>query len=120
MARTRRTAVIDPATGKPLPNGVIYRGPLQYRARKLVNGHRVTKTFTKAAAVPMKRKVSHTPTCESQPLVNWPIIFGAVAMRAIRKMSGTATTPLMTAVIINAFTGSMPTKVVASLSEMIV
>ena len=49
MARTRTTAAADPATGKPLPDGVTYRGPSQYRARKLVEGVRVTKTFPKAA-----------------------------------------------------------------------
>ncbi|MFT8803773.1 MAG: hypothetical protein ABF876_05540 [Acetobacter aceti] len=38
----------DPATGKPLPQGVLYRGPKQYRARKLVHGHRVTRTFESA------------------------------------------------------------------------
>ncbi|GAJ30742.1 site-specific integrase [Acidomonas methanolica] len=38
----------DPATGKPLPQGVLYRGPKQYRARKLVHGHRVTRTFENA------------------------------------------------------------------------
>lgn len=38
-------AGIDPATGKPLPAGVIYRGELQYRARKMVAGARITKTF---------------------------------------------------------------------------
>lgn len=31
MARIRQTAVTDPTTGKPLPNGVIYRGPLQWK-----------------------------------------------------------------------------------------
>jgi integrase len=50
MARKRREALIDPATGKPLPDGVTYRGPLQYRARRLVNGRRTTKTFTKASS----------------------------------------------------------------------
>ena len=49
MVRMRDTAVVDPATGKLLADGVSYRGPAQYRARKLVDGHRITKTFTKAA-----------------------------------------------------------------------
>src|SRR6185312_5930860 len=40
--------LLDPATGKVLPNGVTYRGPEQYRARKLVDGHRVNKTFKTA------------------------------------------------------------------------
>jgi integrase len=48
MARTRSTPAHDPETGKPLPDGVAFRGPGQYRARKLVNGSRVTKTFTTA------------------------------------------------------------------------
>ncbi|HUA55758.1 MAG TPA: tyrosine-type recombinase/integrase, partial [Candidatus Sulfotelmatobacter sp.] len=39
---------IDPATGRQLPSGVQYRGPMQYRARKLVHGKRVTKTFDTA------------------------------------------------------------------------
>jgi integrase len=46
MARRRREPALDPATGKPLPDGITYRGPAQYRARKLVKGHRITKTFT--------------------------------------------------------------------------
>jgi integrase len=45
MARKRTTLVLDPATGKPLHDGVVYRGPAQYRARKLVDGQRFTKTF---------------------------------------------------------------------------
>jgi len=49
MARRRISEILDPATGKPMPEGVAYRGPSQYRARKLVDGRRVTKTFTKAA-----------------------------------------------------------------------
>jgi integrase len=48
MGRIRQTPAIDPATDKPLPNGVIYRGPSQYRARKLVNGRRINQTFTSA------------------------------------------------------------------------
>ena len=38
----------DPATGKPLPQGVSCRGPLQYRARKRVDGTRQTRTFETA------------------------------------------------------------------------
>ncbi len=49
MARKRDAATVDPATGRPLPDGVTYRGPAQYRARKLVDGRRITKTFTKPA-----------------------------------------------------------------------
>ncbi len=48
MARVRQNVVLDPATEKPLPDGVVCRGPSQYRARKLVNGRRVTQTFTTA------------------------------------------------------------------------
>ncbi len=49
MARKRNADTVDPATGRSLPDGVSYRGPAQYRARKLVDGRRVTKTFTKPA-----------------------------------------------------------------------
>lgn len=40
---------IDPATRKPLPKGVSYRGPKQYMARKVVNDRRVQQTFSTAA-----------------------------------------------------------------------
>ena len=40
---------IDPATGKSLSPGVGYRGSHQYRARKLVDGKSVAKTFDKLA-----------------------------------------------------------------------
>src|SRR5260370_32156712 len=39
---------IDPATGRQLPDGIQYRGPKQYRARKLLHGKRVTRTFDTA------------------------------------------------------------------------
>ena len=46
MARNKdKENKLDPATGRPLPQGVQYRGPLQYRSRKLVDGSRITKTF---------------------------------------------------------------------------
>jgi integrase len=46
MGRTKSTEnALDPATGKPLSPGVGYRGPHQYRARKLVDGKSVAKTF---------------------------------------------------------------------------
>ncbi|MCW3474957.1 hypothetical protein [Limobrevibacterium gyesilva] len=49
MARTKsKENSLDPATGRPLPLGVAYRGPYQYRARKLIDGTRVTKTFETA------------------------------------------------------------------------
>ena len=48
MGRSRETETLDPATGRPLPDGISLRGPGQYQARKLVNGQRVTKTFTSA------------------------------------------------------------------------
>jgi integrase len=35
----------DPATGRPLSPGVGYRGPFQYRARKLIDGKPVARTF---------------------------------------------------------------------------
>jgi len=48
MGRIRREPVVDPATGKALPDGVSYRGPGQYLARKLVNDRRVVKTLESA------------------------------------------------------------------------
>jgi integrase len=46
MGRVRAAAnAIDPATGRPLSPGVGYRGPGQYRARKLIDGKPTTKTF---------------------------------------------------------------------------
>jgi len=48
MGRLKSTPATDPSTGKLLPDGVQYRGPRQYRARKLVNGKRVAKTFDTA------------------------------------------------------------------------
>jgi len=44
-ARKRDTEIIDSATGKALPEGVTYRGPSQCRARKLVDGRRITEAF---------------------------------------------------------------------------
>ncbi|WP_179193778.1 hypothetical protein [Acetobacter malorum] len=43
---SRRT---DPATGKPLPRIVSYRGPKQYMTRKVVDGRRVQQTFSPTA-----------------------------------------------------------------------
>jgi integrase len=40
---------MDPATGKPLPRGVSYRGPKQYMTRKVVDGRRIQRTFSTAA-----------------------------------------------------------------------
>jgi len=48
MGRKRTVPAHDPATDKPLSDGVTYRGPAQYRARKLVDGRRLTKTFSTA------------------------------------------------------------------------
>ena len=49
MARKRNPDnQLDPATGRPLPAGVTYRGPAQYRVRKMVNGKRLTETFETA------------------------------------------------------------------------
>jgi integrase len=46
MARLRAAEnAKDPATGRPLSPGVNFTGPGQYRARKLVDGVRVMKTF---------------------------------------------------------------------------
>ncbi|MBB6255430.1 site-specific integrase [Nitrospirillum iridis] len=49
MGRPRSDIAADPVTGKPLASGVSYRGPGQYRARKMVDGRHITKTFPKAA-----------------------------------------------------------------------
>jgi integrase len=48
MGNNRRKPAVDPSTGKLLPQGVAYRGPGQYWARKLVNGRRVAKTLETA------------------------------------------------------------------------
>lgn len=48
MGRLRAEPLVDPSTGKLLPEGVWYRGKDQYLARKLVNGRRVAKTFETA------------------------------------------------------------------------
>jgi integrase len=49
MAMTRAPEnAKDPGTGKSLPDGVTYRGRAQYRARKLIDGVRHTKTFNTA------------------------------------------------------------------------
>lgn len=46
MARTRSAENLkDPATGRPLTPGVEYRGPAQDRARKMVDGKRIKRTF---------------------------------------------------------------------------
>ncbi|KXV54657.1 DNA recombinase, partial [Acetobacter tropicalis] len=43
------SAKIDPATGRPLPAGVEYRGKGQYRARKrIAGGERIHQTFASA------------------------------------------------------------------------
>ena len=56
MGAKRTIQAIDPATGKPLPEGVQYRGPKQYWARKLVSGKRVAKTFDTAKEASSWRK----------------------------------------------------------------
>lgn len=49
MARTKSVEKsTDPATGRPLPQGVTHLGALRYRTRKLVDGKRVNKTFPTA------------------------------------------------------------------------
>jgi integrase len=48
MTHNRTLCSTDLATGKPLPKGIVCRGPGQYRARRLVDGQRITKTFTTA------------------------------------------------------------------------
>ena len=70
MARTRTLPALDPATAKSLADGVLCRGPGQYRARKLVNGQRITKTFTTVRLVargcPWSRRsprITSPPSC---------------------------------------------------------
>ena len=49
MARTKSIEnSTDPATGRPLPQGVTCLGAMRYRTRKLVDGKRVNKTFPTA------------------------------------------------------------------------
>ncbi|GBQ83658.1 phage DNA recombinase [Asaia krungthepensis NRIC 0535] len=48
MSESERSGT-DPATGKPLPKGVWYRGAGQYQARKMVDGKRLRKTFASSA-----------------------------------------------------------------------
>ena len=49
MARLKAAEnAIDPATGRPLPQGVTCLGALKYRTRKLVDGKRINKTFPTA------------------------------------------------------------------------
>lgn len=48
MSESERSG-IDPATGKPLPKGLWYRGAGQYQVRKMVNGKRLRKTFASSA-----------------------------------------------------------------------
>jgi len=48
MSESERSG-IDPATGKPLPKGVWFRGAGQYQARKMVDGKRLRKTFASSA-----------------------------------------------------------------------
>ena len=54
--------------------------------------------------------VIQTTEFDNQPLRCSPMIFLFRAMRAIRKISGTAATPLKTAVKTNALIGSIPIK----------
>ncbi len=49
MSRTKQLS-IDPATGRALPDGVVYRGPRQYRARILIDGKSHSKTFATASS----------------------------------------------------------------------
>ena len=49
MARLKAAEnATDPATGRPLPQGVTYLGAMRYRTRKLVEGKRINKTFPTA------------------------------------------------------------------------
>ena len=59
MGRPRK-ATNDPASSKPLPANVRYRGPEQYQARKRVNGRIAVQTFESAAKA--ERWLTHTQT----------------------------------------------------------
>lgn len=49
MARLKAAEnAIDPATARTLPQGVTFLGAMKYRARKLVDGKRINKTFPTA------------------------------------------------------------------------
>ena len=49
MARLKTAEnATDPATGRPLPQGVTCLGAMKYRTRKLVDGKRINKTFATA------------------------------------------------------------------------
>jgi hypothetical protein len=61
-------------------------------------------------AVAIKKKVAHNKLFESHLLLNSPIMSSLADIRIIRNRSGTAATPLRTAVYTRAFTGLMPIK----------
>ena len=63
---------------------------------------------------------NHPIAHSSRDSVNCPITFGAFAMIMITTISGTATTPLITAVQNSAFTGSKPIKLIPTHAKMIV
>ncbi len=65
-------------------------------------------------AVAIKKNVNHTKKLESRLLLYSPIIFSFEAIFAMRNMRGTAITPLITAVITSARTGSIPIKLIMS------
>ena len=77
MAHTKSAEnELDPATGKPLPAGVQYRGPLQYRARKLIKGKRVAQTFESARRAREWLEATSAKLCEGSyvnrsPLEQW-------------------------------------------------
>jgi hypothetical protein len=61
-----------------------------------------------ATAIAMTAVHNHPIALSPRDSVNCPITFGAIAMIMITTTSGTATTPLITAVQNSAFTGSKP------------
>lgn len=59
---------IDPATGKRLPRGVECRGPRQYRARRMVDGVHLRRTFdTAREADAWLRCIDHLDIPEPEP-----------------------------------------------------
>jgi len=66
------------------------------------------------AAAAISVKVAHTKIFDNTPLLYCPMIFSLRAILAIMNMSGTAATPLNTAVKTRALIGSIPIKLMVS------
>jgi hypothetical protein len=100
MARTRTSEIFDPATGKPMPEGIAYRGPSQYRARKLVDGRQKQNAAVRIdqAAVERRRGPFLADTWQGEvpiPVIDdshrnpsWITVITAIASHLYRPMSG--------------------------------